>query len=65
MIRLNCLITAADLVYAPQPQFLPLFEIDTPAEIAAWARRLLAQDRDSPRAVRDYAIGRDRTEDVI
>ena len=35
--------TAADLVYTPHLQFLPLFEIDTPVAIAAWAKRLLAR----------------------
>jgi glutathione S-transferase len=35
--------TAADLVYTPHLQFLPLFEVATPAPIAAWAKRLLAR----------------------
>ena len=35
--------TAADLVYTPHLQFLPLLEIETPAAIAAWAKRLLAR----------------------
>jgi glutathione S-transferase len=35
--------TAADLVYTPHLQFLPLLEIDTPVAIAAWAKRLLAR----------------------
>ena len=35
--------TAADLAYTPHLEFLPLFEIDTPVAIAAWAKRLLAR----------------------
>jgi glutathione S-transferase len=35
------LFTAADLVYTPHLQFLTLYEMDTPAPIAAWAKRLL------------------------
>jgi glutathione S-transferase len=35
--------TAADLVYTPHLQFLPLFEIDTPVAITLWAKRLLAR----------------------
>lgn len=35
--------TAADLVYTPHLQFLPLLEIDAPVAIAAWAKRLLAR----------------------
>lgn len=33
--------TAADLVYAPHLQFLALYEIDAPAAIEPWAKRLL------------------------
>lgn len=35
--------TAADLVYTPHLQFLPLFDVHTPAVIEAWARRLLTR----------------------
>ena len=35
--------TAADVVYAPHLQFLPLLEIATPPAIAAWAKRLLSR----------------------
>ena len=35
--------SAADLVYLPLLQFLPLMEVTTPAAVSTWAERLLSR----------------------